>query len=78
MDVEGAETEIIKNFDFSKYIFLAMTVERPTPEINKILFKNDYIFIKNYKVDSFYVHKSIKNIQMIKKDKFSQLPPKSW
>jgi len=78
LDVEGAETEIIKNFDFSKYIFLSMTVERPTPELNKILFENDYIFIKNYKVDSFYVHKSIKNIQMIKKDKFSQLPPKSW
>tara|TARA_E500000331_G_C17145432_1_gene664707 strand:+ start:269 stop:1042 length:774 start_codon:yes stop_codon:yes gene_type:complete len=78
LDVEGSETEIIKNFDFSKYTFLSMTVERPTPELNKILFKNDYIFVKNYKVDSFYVHKSIKNIEMIKKDKFSQLPPKSW
>ena len=55
-----------------------MTIERPTPELNKILFDNDYIFVKNFKVDSFYVHKSIKNLDTIKKEKFIQLPPKSW
>jgi len=78
LDVEGAETDILRNFDFNKYIFLSMTVERPTPELNKILFDNGYIFVKNFKVDSFYVHKSIKNLDTIKKEKFFQLPPKSW
>lgn len=78
LDVEGAETEILKNFNFKKYIFLSLTVERPTPELNNILLKNDYIFVKNFKVDSFYVHKSINNLEEIKKESFFQLPPKSW
>jgi FkbM family methyltransferase len=78
LDVEGAETEILKNFNFKKYIFLSLTVERPTPELNNILLKNDYIFVKNFKVDSFYVHKTIDNLDEIKKEKFFQLPPKSW
>ena len=55
-----------------------MTIERPTPELNRLLFKNNYVFVKNFKVDSFYVHKSINNIDQIKKEKFFQLPPKSW
>ena len=78
LDVEGAETEILRNFNFEKYTFLCLTIERPTPELNSILFNNGYIFVKNFKVDSFYVHKSIKNLNRIKKDKFVQLPPKSW
>mgnify|MGYP001200650951 FL=1 len=78
LDIEGAETDVLRNFEFNKYIFLSMTIERPTPELNKILFDNDYIFVKNFKVDSFYVHKSIKNLDTIKKEKFIQLPPKSW
>ena len=78
LDVEGAETEILRNFNFEKYTFLCLTIERPTPELNSILFKNGYIFVKNFKVDSFYVHKSIKNLNEIKKERFVQLPPKSW
>ena len=33
--------------------------------------------LKNFKVDSFYVHKSIENLDNLKKENFSQLPPKS-
>lgn len=78
LDVEGAETDVFKKFNFKKYKFLSMTIERPTPELNRLLFKNNYVFVKNFKVDSFYVHKSINNIDQIKKEKFFQLPPKSW
>ena len=78
LDVEGAETEILRHFNFNKYTFLCLTVERPTPELNNLLFRNDYVFIKNFKVDSFYIHKSFKNIDNINKEKFFQLPPKSW
>ena len=78
LDVEGAETEILRYFNFNKYTFLCLTVERPTPELNNLLFSNDYVFVKNFKVDSFYVHKSLKNVDNIKKENFFQLPPKSW
>ena len=78
LDVEGAETEVLINFPFEKYTFLAMSIERPSPELNKLLFKNGYVFVKNFKVDTFYIHKSIENFKQIKKNDFEQLPPKSW
>lgn len=81
LDVEGSETRILSNFPFEKYIFLALTIERPTPQLNQILFKNNYVFVQNSKLmpyDSFYVHKSIPNFDAIKKEPFSQVPPKDW
>ena len=33
-------------------------------------------FVKNFKVDSFYVHKSINNIDQIKKEKFFSITTK--
>ena len=41
LDVEGAELEVLKNFPFKKYKFLSMKIERPSKELNKILFKMD-------------------------------------
>ncbi|MDC1169954.1 FkbM family methyltransferase [Candidatus Pelagibacter sp.] len=79
LDVEGAETEILKNFNFKKYTFLSLTIERPTPELNDTLFKNGYIFVKNFKVDGFYIHKSmIKINNNIKFEKFYQIGKKEW
>ena len=78
LDVEGAELEVLKNFPFKKYKFLSMTIERPPKQLNKILFKNDYIFVKNFKVDSFYIHKSLKKKIDIKYEKFSQIGEKKW
>lgn len=78
LDVEGSETEILENFCFKKYIFLSLTIERPTPKLNSILIDNNYVFVKNFKVDTFYVHKSIGNFNKIKKNIFFQLPPKTW
>jgi len=77
-DVEGAEERILKNFPFEKYIFLSITIERPTPELNKILFKNGYIFIKNSLFDSFYVHRSHPNLNSIKKQPFQQIEEKMF
>ncbi|MCF7852186.1 MAG: FkbM family methyltransferase [Simkaniaceae bacterium] len=78
LDVEGSETRILRNFPFDKYIFLAMTIERPTPELNALLFANGYIFVKNFAYDSFYVHESIENLRTIKKENFEQIPKKDW
>ena len=81
-DVEGAETRILKDFPFQRYIFLSMVIERPTPILNKILFDNGYVFVRKSRMvnnfDSFYVHKSIKNFYSIKKEAFQETPQKDW
>ena len=78
LDVEGAETSILKNFPFDRYRFLSLVIERPSNSINQILFDNNYIFVKNYKVDGFYIHESLKNKINIKYEKFFQINKKSW
>ena len=55
-----------------------MTIERPSKELNDLLFRNNYVFVKNYKVDTFYVHKDLIKKINIKLNKFEQVPPKSW
>ena len=54
--------------DYSKY----------KADCEKILFQNNYIFVKNYKVDGFYIHESLKNKINIKFEKFFQINKKSW
>ena len=78
LDVEGSETRILSNFPFNKYKFLAITIERPTVELEKILFQNDYVFVKHYQMDSFYVHKTISNFDSIKKENYQPTPKKDW
>ena len=78
LDVEGAEYEVFKNFPFHIYKFMSMTIERPPKKLNNLLFKNGYKFVKNYKVDSFYIHKSFKNYENMKFEKFFQIGKKKW
>ena len=84
LDVEGAEMRVLQNFPFNKYKFLALTIERPPPELEKILFKNGYIFVKKSRhngketFDTFYVHKTIPNFNNIKKEQYSPTPKKTW
>ena len=74
-DVAGSEEDIISTLDFSQYSFGCITIERPTKKCNEILRGNGYIFVKNYKFDSFYVHP--KNLGDLKLEKFEQIPPKT-
>jgi FkbM family methyltransferase len=78
LDVEGLETRVMRHFPFDRYRFLAMTVERPTPELNRILFANQYHFVRNSLYDSFYVHESLPNFAAIPKMPFEQLPAKAF
>lgn len=81
LDVEGAEERILRNFPFNKYTFLAMTIERPTPELEKVLFNNGYVFVmksKKLRFDTFYVHKTIPNFKKIVKEPYSPTPRKDW
>jgi hypothetical protein len=77
-DVEGAETRILRSFPFDRYTFTAMTIERPTPELNELLFRNGYIFVKNVSYDSFYVHNGFCGLNKLHRDPFEQIPPKDW
>ncbi len=74
LDVEGSEERIISTFDFTRYQFNCMTIERPTPNINQILFSNGYIFVKNLMYDSFYIHSSLSG--RISCEPFEQVPIK--
>lgn len=77
-DVEGLETRILRNFNFDKYVFLALTIERPTPELNDNLFRNGYHFVRNSLYDTFYIHESLPNFSEVRRESFQQLPPKSF
>jgi hypothetical protein len=78
LDVEGSEERVISSIDFEKYQFSCLTIERPTPKVNKILFENGYLFMKNHKYDSFYIHSSVASNRKLKFQPFEQIPPKDW
>ena len=77
LDVEESEEEVLIPC-LKKYIFLSLTIERPSQLLNSHLFSNDYFFVKNSLYDSFYVHKSIDHFDEIEKSPFSQLPAKNF
>ena len=77
-DVEGLETRILRKFPFDRYTFLAITIERPTPELNDLLFGNGYKFVRNSLYDTFYVHESLPGLSRLRLEPFEQLPPKSF
>lgn len=83
LDVEGAESRILMGFPFDKYTFLTMTIERPTPELEQVLFANGYVFVRKSgdnrdTFDTYYVHSSIPNFESIKKETYSPTPKKDW
>lgn len=58
VDIEGAETRVLKDFPFKDYTFLAMTVERPGPDLDATLKANEYIPVKMIpNLDVFYIHR---------------------
>lgn len=77
-DVEGAETRILRTFPFDRYRFLALTIERPTPELNALLFRHGYLFVRNQTFDSFYVHETAPCAGTIRREPFEQIPLKDW
>jgi hypothetical protein len=78
LDVEGCEERIISTLDFKKYEFGCITIERPTPKVNEIILANGYIFVKNFKFDTFYITPKIQETLNIKCDEFEQIPSKEW
>jgi hypothetical protein len=76
--VEGSDERIISTLDFNSYQFKSITIERPTKRVNEILFDNGYMFVKNFRFDSFYVHPLVLEESNIECGKFEQVPPKNW
>ncbi len=59
IDVEGAEERILRRFDFGKYLFRCVTIERPTEALRNLFARHGYLVIKELPdLDVFYIHKS--------------------
>ena len=57
LDVEGAEEFILKNFNFKKYKFKFLTIERPSTYLDIKLDSENYVQIHHSGMDVFYSHK---------------------
>jgi FkbM family methyltransferase len=59
IDVEGAEERVLIDFPFDQYVFLTITIERPTDALHNKLIQNGYHLVKVIpELDSFYIHES--------------------
>lgn len=59
----------LRHFNFDKYTFPAVIIERPTPELNALLFYDGYTFVRNVRFYAFYVHESVERLGDIKKNR---------
>jgi len=66
LDVEGAEYLALKTFNFSKYTFLIMSIERPTEELHKLLANNGYWFVSKLSPwgEVVYFHDSLPDLEV--------------
>lgn len=64
-DCEGAEAIILSNFPFNKYVFLTITVERPTIELRKKLFHHGYHYVMDHGDfgDQLFIHRRLPNFK---------------
>jgi len=70
LDVEGGEYEVMRAFDFDRYKFLVMTVERPKDVLHHLLVKNGYWWLaqadeKALFGEMIYIHSSLSNFSAI-------------
>jgi FkbM family methyltransferase len=61
LDVEGYETYVMKGFDFDKYRFMVVNVERPDEEFSALLKTHDYVFLNCAQSwgDCWFLHKNL-------------------
>ncbi|MBK1612262.1 hypothetical protein CKO44_02130 [Rubrivivax gelatinosus] len=57
IDVEGAEERILDSFDFDRYRFNCMTIERPSAVLRALFARHGYVIVKEIPgLDCFYLH----------------------
>lgn len=60
LDVEGAESFILKDFPFEKYTFKTMTIERPKDDLRNLFEKHGYKHVLDFRRgDTLWAHKSV-------------------
>ena len=61
LDVEGAEDQVLTGFNFSRYVFLAITLERPSVALKRRLNLNNYVYIFEHgnHGDELWAHRTI-------------------
>ena len=65
--MEGAEYLVLSGVDFSRYIFLAITIERPTESTHELLISHGYVWLRlltNFG-ECLYIHKRHKNFDRL-------------
>ena len=67
-DVEGTEERVLKDFPFSEYTFLTMSIERPSEKLKEMLNQNGYIEVDTIPrgsviLDVLYIHKSLNEVK---------------
>jgi len=55
-DIEGAETRVLRNFPFERYVFSILHIERPSHELSEIFFENGYVSAGGNCLDSYFIH----------------------
>lgn len=68
LDVEGAETLILQDFPFDQYTFRFMTIERPKPDLEKLLNNHGYREVMKlvYWGETLWIHE--KSVLLSKKE----------
>lgn len=79
LDVEGAEEEVLLNFNFKKYKFKFMSIERPTVNLDIKLELENYIQILHAGNDVYYSHRDfVDEINQNPSFLFKLTPQKEW
>jgi hypothetical protein len=61
LDIEGAETLVMRSFPFDEYIVKFFTIERPKPELQALLKSHGYKFVQMlvHWGETLWVHESV-------------------
>ena len=79
LDVEGAEWVALKNFDYEKYKFKFMTIERPSIDLDLLLHRKGCIQVFHSHCDVIYAHRDFANkINWAPNCEFAFTPVKDW
>ena len=79
LDVEGGEEEVLLNFNFKKYKFKFISIERPTVNLVIKLELENYIQILHAGYDVYYSHRDfINEINQNPRFVFKLTPKKDW
>lgn len=79
LDVEGAEELILREFDFSRYKFRFMTIERPSLALDLLLDRHGYVQLAHSRFDVFYTHRDfLDQVNFEPRSHFIATPAKDW